>query len=357
MAATSMAQRPSGVIVGVDTHKDIHVAMAKDGLGRRIGEITVPASARGYRGLLSWARGLGEPFAFGVEGTGSYGAGLARYLRREGQVVLEVNRPNRQARRRRGKSDPADAEAAAQAVLSGDATGVPKSGDGEVEMIRVLRVARTTAIRARTQAINALHGLVVTAPVELRERLQDLSGPRLVRTCAALRVGPVTAPTEATKMALRWLAKRSIALQEEVDACDLEIERLAMRACPALLEIFGTGPDTAGALLLAAGDNPDRLRSEAAFAKLCGASPVEASSGKVTRHRLNRGGDRHANSALHRIVMVRLRWHHQPTINYMTRRTTEGKSKREIIRCLKRYVAREIYRTLAESPPHQLAAS
>jgi len=347
MANASITQARSGrVIVGVDTHKDVHVAFAKDELGRGLGQMTIPASEAGYRALLSWSRGLGQVQVFGVEGTGCYGVGLSRYLRREGMVVIEVIRPNRQARRRRGKSDLADAEAAAGAVLSGDAGGVPKSGDGEVEMIRVLRVARTTANRARTQAMNALHALVVTAPGRLRERLQGLSGPRLVRTCAGFRLGAVGGPTEATKTALRSLAKRCLALEEEVVALDRELERLAREACPALLDLYGTGADTAGALLLAGGDNPQRLRSEAAFAKLCGASPVEASSGKVTRHRLNRGGDRHANAALHRIVVVRLRWRHQPTIEYLERRTAEGKSKREIVRCLKRYVAREVYRAL-----------
>jgi transposase len=342
-----MAQaRSARVIVGVDTHKDVHVASAKDEVGRSLGRMTIPASEAGYRALLAWSRGLGPVQAFGVEGTGCYGAGLARHLRREGEVVVEVIRPNRQTRRRHGKSDPADADAAASAVISGEANGVPKSGDGVVEMIRVLRVARTTAIRSRTQAVNALHGLVVTAPRELRETLQVLSGPRLVRTCAAFRPGVLVDPAQATKMALRSLGIRSLALQREVKELDRELERLTHEACPDLLGVYGTGADTAGALLLAAGDNPERLRSEAAFAKLCGVSPVEASSGKVTRHRLNRGGDRHANSALHRIVMVRLRWRHQATIDYVMRRTAEGKSKREIVRCLKRYVAREIYGVL-----------
>jgi transposase len=349
MANESMAQGGGRrVIVGVDTHKDVHVARAKDELGRALGELSIPASSTGYRALLAWSRGFGEVRAFGVEGTGCYGAGLARHLRGEGEVVIEVIRPNRQARRLRGKSDPADADAAASAVLSGEATGTPKAGDGAVEMIRVLRVARITAVRARTQALNALHALVVTAPGELRERLQDLSDRKLVRTCAAFRPGAVAGPTEATKTALRSLARRYMALREEVRALDQDLERLTHEACPPLLDIFGAGSDTAGALLLAAGDNAERLRSEAAFAKLCGASPVEASSGKTTRHRLNRGGDRHANAALYRIVMVRLRWRHQPTMDYVGRRTAEGKSKREIIRCLKRYVAREVYRALAE---------
>jgi len=351
MAASSLThRRASGVVVGVDTHKDLHVARAKDELGRGLGEITIPASAKGYRALLSWSRGLGEVRAFGVEGSGCYGAGLARHLRAHGEVVIEVIRPDRQARRLRGKSDPADAEAAASAVLSGEASGTPKASDAAVEMIRALRVARSTANRARTQAINALHALVVTAPEELRADLRGLPGPRLVRTCARLRPGPLTDPVGATKAALRSLARRHQALSVEVRELDGELCRLTAKACPALLGIFGAGSDTAGALLLAAGDNPERLRSEAAFAKLTGVSPVQASSGKTTRHRLNRGGDRHANAALHRIVLVRLRWRHPPTIDYVARRTAEGRSKREIIRCLKRYVAREVYRALTDVP-------
>jgi transposase len=342
MAKQSMAQSAGRVIVGVDTHKDVHVARAKDGLGRALDQISVPASTNGYRKLLGWSRKLGGVRTLGVEGTGCYGAGLTRYLRAEGEVVIEVIRPNRQARRLGGKSDPADADAAASAVLAGEASGAPKSGDGAVEMIRALRVARTTAIRARTQAINALHALIVTAPAELRDQLRDLPGPRLVRTCAAFRPAAPAAPAEATKLALRSLARRSLVLQQEVEALDQELERLAHAACPALVGIYGAGSDTAGALQLAAGDNRERVRSEAAFAKLCGVAPVEASSGKVTRHRLNRGGDRHANAALHRIVMVRLRWRHQPTIQYLAKRTAEGKSKRESVRCLKRYVAREV---------------
>jgi transposase len=358
MAASSMAhRRASGVVVGVDTHKDLHVARAKDELGRGLGELTIPASAKGYRALLSWSRGLGEVEAFGVEGTGCYGAGLARHLRDHGEVVIEVIRPNRQARRRRGKSDPADAEAAASAVLSGEASGTPKQSDATVEMIRALRVARSTANRARTQAINALHALVVTAPEQLRGDLRGLPGPRLVRACAGLRPGELTSPVGATKAALRSLARRHQALSAEVRELDRELRRLTAKACPALVGIFGAGSDTAGALLLAAGDNPERLRSEAAFAKLTGVSPVQASSGKSTRHRLNRSGDRHANAALHRIVLVRLRWRHPPTIDYVARRTAEGKSKREIIRCLKRYVAREVYRTLTDVPADPSSAA
>jgi transposase len=348
MAITTIAHaRPTRVTVGVDTHGDVHVAHAKDQLGRRLDTVSIPTTPTGYQDLLAWARGLGQVQAWGVEGTGSYGAGLARYLRKAGQVVLEVNRPDRAARRRRGKSDPVDAEAAARAVQAGEATIVPKAADGQVEMLRSLRVARTTAMRARTQAVNALRSLLVTAPAELREQLRGLSAVRLVRCAATLDPGRLTSPTAAAMLALRTLARRYQALDTEITALDSELDRLTATAAPRLLALFGVGPDVASALLIAAGDNPRRLRSEAAFSMLCGSSPIKASSGKTTRHRLNRGGDRQANAALYRIVIVRLRWH-QPTKDYMARRTTEGKSKKEIIRCLKRYVAREVFAVLRE---------
>jgi transposase len=348
MAITTIAHaRPTRVTVGVDTHGDVHVAHAKDQLGRRLETVSIPTTPTGYQDLLAWARGLGQVQAWGVEGTGSYGAGLARYLRKAGQVVLEVNRPDRAARRRRGKSDPVDAEAAARAVQAGEVTIVPKATDGQVEMLRSLRVARTTAMRARTQAINALRSLLVTAPAELREQLRGLSAVRLVRVAARLDPGRLTSPTAAAMLALRTLARRYQALDAEITALDSELDQLTATAAPGLLALFGVGPDVASALLIAAGDNPRRLRSEAAFSMLCGSSPIQASSGKTTRHRLNRGGDRQANAALYRIVIVRLRWH-QPTKDYMARRTTEGKSKKEIIRCLKRYVAREVFAVLRE---------
>lgn len=335
------------VTVGVDTHKDTHVARAKDQLGRRLGDVKiVPTTPDGYQELLSWARSLGEVEAFGIEGTGSWGAGLARYLATQQVRVLEIVRPSRQARRRNGKSDPADADAAASAVLSGDAQGLPKSGDDRVEMIRVLRVARTTALKARTQAMNALHAMVVTAPAELREALRRLSDAALVGRCAHLRPGPLTNPTAATKAALRSLATRHQALTKELNQLSAKLDQLVTAVAPTLLALFGVGPDSAGVLLVAAGDNPERMRSEAGFAMLCGASPVQASSGKVSRHRLNRGGNRQANAALYLIVLSRLRWH-QPTQAYMARRTAEGKSTKEVIRCLKRFVARQIYQVLS----------
>jgi transposase len=282
------------ITVGVDTHLDSHVAHANDQLGRRVGTRSVPTTPTGYQDLLAWAGGLGQPIAWGVEGTGSYGAALARFLATGGQVVVEVNRPDGQARRRRGKSDPTDAEAAARAVQAGQATVAPKAGTGQVEMIRSLRVARATAIRARTQAINALKALLVTAPAELREQLRDLPTATLVAAAAALVPGPITSPLAAAVLALGTLARRHQALNLEIKALTAELDRLTATAAPKLVALFGIGQDNAGALLVAAGDNPQRLRSEACFAMLCGSSPIQASSGKTVRHRLNRGGDRQA---------------------------------------------------------------
>jgi transposase len=339
--------------IGVDTHLEVHVAHANDQLGRPLASIQIPTTPAGYHQLLGWAHGLGEPVAWGVEGTGSYGAALARFLAANGQVVVEVNRPDRQARRRHGKSDPLDARAAAKAVQAGQARVVPKAGCGQVEMIRCLRVARATAMRSRTQTINALKGLLVTAPAGLREQLRGRSTTRLVAAAADLEPGPLTSPLAAASLALGSLARRHQALSAEIHSLTGELERLVATAAPALLARFGVGADSAGALLVAAGDNPDRLSSEAAFSMLCGASPIPASSGKTTRHRLNRGGDRQANAALHRIVVVRLRWH-QPTRDYLTRRLAQGKTKNETIRCLKRYVAREVFAALhqmSQDPP------
>ena len=350
---------PVCVTVGVDTHRDLHVAGARDQLGRRVGTTLIPTTPAGYQQLLDWARSLGEVAAFGIEGTGCYGAALARYLRAEGYRVIEVNRPDRAARWRKGKSDPVDADAAARAVQAGDQTGLPKAGTGTVEMLRVLRVARQTALKARTQATNALRALLVTAPPELREQLRGLSKTRLPKAAAALDPGPgrLASPRTATMLAMRTLGQRHAALTAEIAALEVEIDRLVATHAAPLLARFGVGPDSASALLLAAGDNPERLWGEAAFAALCGTSPVEASSGKTVRHRLNHGGDRQANAALYRIVIVRLRWH-QPTRDYMARRLAQGKTPKEVIRCLKRYVAREVFAVLKQmSQPSRPAAA
>jgi transposase len=337
------------VVLGVDTHLDAHVAVALDGLGRRLGELAIPTSREGYESLVSWAEGFGRVRCAGVEGTSSYGAGLARHLRAAQVPVFEVERPKRRHLRRKGKSDSRDAEAAARAVLAGEAAGVPKSGDGRVEMIRVLRAARRSAVKARTQAANQLRSARVTAPEALRQRLHGLSTKELVGVAARFRFGKDPEDVEAaTKLALRSVARRYQHLSEEIAELDAQLGRLVAETAPELTSLPGLGTDHAATLLIVAGDNPERLGSEASFASLCGVSPVEASSGEVVRHRLNRGGNRDANRALHLICVVRLRIDER-TRAYLARRASEGKSKREIMRCLKRYVAREVYRILVTS--------
>ena len=342
---TSLTDETRRVVGGVDTHRDVHVAAAVDAAGRVLGSADFAATLAGHRQLLRWLRGYGDIAVVGVEGTGVWGAGLARFLAANDVPVVEVDRQNRQHRRRHGKSDPADAEAAARAALSGDAIGTPKTRTGPVEAIRALRVARRSALKARTQAGNQLHALVVTAPDELRRDLRELHLAKLAERASRFQRQPVNTTTAATKLALRSVARRWLALGDEIRHLDAELARLIAHTAPDLLERQGVGTDTAGALLVAAGDNPHRLRSERSFAALCGASPVDASSGRTHRHRLNRGGDRHANNALWRIVLVRMSCDPR-TKTYVARRTAEGLSKPEIIRCLKRYVARELYTDL-----------
>ncbi len=345
MAALSIADVPSNVTVGVDTHKHSHIARAKDGLGRHLGQLEIETDPRGYAGLLAWAQEFGPVVTFGIEGTSSYGAGLTRFLRAQGQAVIEVLRPVRRDRRFRGKSDPIDADAAAGAVLSGKATAIPKAGDAGVEMVRALKIAKQTAIKARTQAVNAVKGLIVMAPDPIREQLRHMRTPALIRKCCAYRVEGASDPTSAVKLSLRSMSRRYVALDHEVRALEKELDALTVRLVPQLRELFGVGQDVAATLVLAAGNSGDRFRSEASFSMLCGASPIPASSGMVKRHRLNRGGDRQANAALHQIVLVRLRYD-EATKAYFAKRKAEGKSKNETFRCLKRYVAREVYRTL-----------
>lgn len=352
---TTIAQnRTERVTVGVDTHKDTHAAVALDPVGRVIGNIEIETGLKGYRRLLDWSRALAEDLQFGIEGTGSFGAGLSRFLAEQDQKVIEVDRPNRKARRAKGKSDPLDAEQAARQVMAGTAAAVPKAKDGQVEMMRTLRVARQSALKAAVQATNNLHSLVISAPDELRERLRGLSVGKLVATCAGFRPGACDSPQSATKIALRCLANRIHRLEEEVKELDVELDQLVRDTGAELLELCGVGTQVATTLLISAGDNPQRLRSEACAAKLWGVGPIPASSGLTQRHRLNRGGDRQANAALFRIVIVRMRFH-EATKRYVERRTKEGKSKKEIIRCLKRYVAREIYAVLQRIAARRMA--
>lgn len=339
----SIAADARKIIVGVDTHKYVHVAVAIDTFGIRLEHRSFAADSGGYKDLIDWAERLGRVDAFGIEGTGSYGAGLTSAVRRQGHQVVEVNRGDRRVRRSNGKSDTVDAEAAARSVLAGTATAVPKTADGAVEMMRQIKVARDTAVKARTSAMITLKQIVVNAPPELRERLTALGDKALINCCAAMRPGRITDPTASAKHTLRSLARRWLDLAAEIASHDKVLDELTTSTAPTLRAGFGIGPDTAAEMLIIFGDNPERIRSEQAFAKLCGACPVPASSGMTTgRHRLCRGGHRQANSALYRSVIVRMRFH-QPSIDYVARRTTEGQTKKEIIRCLKRYLAREIY--------------
>ncbi|KMS91270.1 transposase [Streptomyces regensis] len=306
------------VVLGVDTHGEVHVAAVVSPLGKILGTESFPATVAGYRRLLMWARKLGTVRRAGVEGTGTFGAGLSRYLVTQQIQVFEVNRPDRSARRLLGKSDPLDAQAAARAVLSGRAQA--KSGDGPVHSARIYKLAKDSAVKARTQAINQLKAVLDIADPALRERLSTLGNAELFRTCATLSPpdggGDEDAVAQATHMTLRMLAERIEQLTGQINELNQRLTRLVERHAPQLLVPVGIGPDSAVTLL--------------------------------TR-RLNHGGDRQANAALHRIVFTRLR-HDPRTQAYYERRTQEGKTRREIIRCLKRYAAREVFNLVRPVP-------
>jgi transposase len=343
-ASSHSGLRREEIILGVDTHKYTHVASVITMLDVLVATAAFPTTAAGYRQLLAWARGFGLLHRAGVEGTGSYGAALTRYLRRQHIAVVEVNRPDRAARRRHGETD-TDATAAAHAVLSARATSTAKTGDGPVEMLRLFRLARASAIKSRTQAINQLKAVVIGADPALRETLSGLSRTALIRHCATLPAAGPTDVATATVYTLRHLARRIQSRTIEERDLEQQITAVLNTHAPQLLQRHGVGPDSAAALLVTAGDNPDRMHTEAAFAALCGVSPIEASSGKTRRRRLNRGGDRRANAALYRIALTRSR-SDQRTRDYLTAAPPKASPRREAIRCLKRYIAREIYQLL-----------
>jgi transposase len=330
-----MARAPQ-LVLGVDTHKDLHVAVLLDRLGRWLATASFGTTDAANRDLLTWTQGYGQVTTAGVEGTGSYGYRLAQHLSSRGIDVVEVNRPDRARRRRKGKNDPVDAEAAARAVLAGDAHAVPKDRNGAVGELRALMVARRSAIKARTQATNQLRALLVDGDDELHHRLRGLRKAHLAHACAQLE------PAAGLSLALASLGRRWLALDQEISGLDDAITSRVRRTAPRLLERHSVGVQTAAQLLITAGGNPDRLHHEAAFAAMCGASPVQASSGKRIRHRLNRGGDRAANSALWTIANNRLM--HEPRSRaYAAKRTAMGNSRKEILRCVKRALARELY--------------
>ena len=349
---SSMQPRRDDVIVGVDTHKDEHVAVLLDGLGGRLAELPIPATLAGFEQLLAFCLAQvgdgGRLVAFGVEGTGSYGIGLARFLRNHGWVVREVARlPRRGERRMSGKSDAIDAEHAARQLLAGIDMPVPKAADGQVEAIRLIKIARDSAVKARSAAMITLKATLVTASAQLRAALEPLSDYKLIEAAAALPADAPPGRPRRCHASCAGLARAPVADAARRSQRPQPAPQKADKAgCPAAGRGCGIGYDIAAEMLTTAGDNGNRVKSEAAFAKMCGACPIPAGSGKTNgRHRLYRGGNRQANAALYRAVIVRMRWH-QPTIDYVTRRTAEGLSKREIIRCLKRYLAREIYHLL-----------
>jgi transposase len=355
-----MPNAATGVIGGVDTHKHTHYAAVIDVQGRLLGHDEFPANKVGYQALLGWLRSHGEVVVVGIESTGNFGAGLTRLLTDAGEAVVEVNKPNHQARHLDGKSDRLDAEQIARSVLAGVGTATPKSKSGPVEVIRMLRVARASAVRARTQAFNNLFHTMISSPSPIRDELVEFTKRTFVNACLALEPetedllelidDPDRLVIASVKLTLRDLARRWKALDAEARALSRQIAALVEHTAPSLVELFGISSELAAQFLMTAGDNPQRIRNEAAFAKLCGVCPQPASSGRTNgRHRLSRSGDRQANSALYIVTLVRLR-HHQPTRDYAARRTTEGLTKREIIRCLKRYIAREVFNALPRPP-------
>jgi len=346
----SMTQADRSLIVGgVDSHADAHHFAALDQRGALLATKSFATTTPGYAQAVDWLGSFGEIDTVAVESTGCYAAALVRYLREHDVRVVEVNQPHAHTRRRVGKSDPIDAEMAARLLLAGKAKVTPKQTDGIVESIRLLRVARSSAVKSRTAATIQIRDLIITAPQELRDQLGDrktLRGKAAV--CARFRLSSrdLTRPSQAAKFALRSLAQRIEALDHEIESLDQQLEQLVAAAAPRTTQLLGISTGHAGQLLVTAGENISRLKGEASFAALCGASPIPASSGKTTRHRLNPGGDRQANRAPHLIAVCRLRYC-QRTRAYAQRRTREGKSQREIMRCLKRYIAREVHRTLS----------
>jgi transposase len=330
------------VILGVDTHLDIHVGAVITSAGKLLGTRTVSVTIQGYNDLYEWALAFGPLKRAGVEGTGTYGAGLFHFLDSKQIQVIEVNRSDRSTRRLRGKSDPIDAENAARSILSGISTAVPKNKNGVCEAIRMVSVVRRSAVKAKTQAMNQIRALLVSAPQAIRERLLKTKPHECATGCSKIKKLGDSELLLSLTITLKFLSKRWITLSNELKALDKQLDKLTQTHCPKLRSRMGVGPYTAGILVSVAGDNPERLKSESALAALCGVNPLPASSGKTIRHRLNRGGNRAANNALWTITLVRARSDSR-TREYVARRTAEGLSTKEIFRCLKRYIIRELY--------------
>jgi|TARA_B110000211_G_scaffold190730_1_gene217334 transposase len=330
------------LILGVDTHLDLHVAVLVNMIGQVVSTEAFETDEKGYNRLLKWCQSFGQLLKAGIEGTGTYGAGLSRFMVSNNISVYEVNRPNRARRRLRGKSDPTDAENAARAVLADEAKAVPKTQNGSVEAMRFLLIARRSAIKSRTQAINQIRAILVTAPDSIRKQYLVASTRACIEACNNIEKLGNSTLLDMLTVSLKLLAKRWLDLTGELKILDRNLKRLTLSTAPLLTQELGIGPYVAATLLVTAGDNPERLKKESSFAALCGVSPIEASSGKVVRHRLNRSGSRVANNALWTITLIRMRSDPR-TRQYVDRRTKEGRSNKEIQRCLKRYIARELY--------------
>jgi transposase len=352
MGTPSQTDTQAFITGGVDAHKDTHHAAALDQHGHRLADASFTADTAGYQQLTDWFASLGIIAAIGVESTGSYAAGLTRHLRARGIDVFEVNRPHAYARAHQGKDDAIDAEQAARKVQSGQATAIPKDTTSSIEAIRFLKQARASAVKARSQALVQLQDLLLSAPASIREAV-PASPRQAVGVCARLRPDPSRhgEPEHAAKIALRSIAVRIHDLDNEIHALDTHLDALVAQTTPTLLTRTGIGTGHAAQLAVTMGANHQRITTEAAFARLCGVAPIPVSSGKTNRMRLHRGGDRQANRALHMIAVCRLRWH-EPTRAYAKRRTTEGLSKKDILRCLKRYIAREVFNDLRHDLKH-----
>lgn len=332
----------NNLTLGVDTHLDNHVAVLVNSIGQVVDTQEFIVNSGGYEQLYKWCKSFGTVQQAGIEGTGTYGAGLCKFLQQKQIKVFEVNRPNRAMRRLRGKSDPTDAESAARSVLSNESTAIPKSHDGVVEAMRFLVVARKSSVKARTQAINQIRALLVTAPDDIRDKCYVPSSYQCVMACKGIEASPDSLLESTLVSMLTLLSERWEALSKELKSIDKQLKALTSSAASTLLEQYGVGSYVAATLLVAVGDNPERLKKESSFAALCGVTPLEASSGKNQRHRLNRGGARDANNALWTVALIRMRNDFR-TKKYVEKRLQEGKTNREIQRCLKRYIARELY--------------
>ena len=332
---------------GVDTHMDTHTLAILSRQGQVISTATFPTNRQGYINLINHLKEAGEVPIVGVEGTNSYGAGLTRALRGAGYEVKEVLRPTRQVRRLHGKSDPLDAVEAARSLLSNHGISEAKDSSTPAESLRCLLLSRVQLVRMATNMINTITALLVTAPEEVRAKYRNLSPKKLAEHLAASRPKqePLDTPEIAVMHALRHLAKVRLDVQERALQLEMQMHEILQQHYPQILNIYGVGTIVATQLVVTIGGNPERVRNEAAFASLCGVAPIPASSGRTTRHRLNRGGDRRGNAALHRIALNRL-YRDPRTKDYAERRKQEGKSKREIMRCLKRAIAREVFRVL-----------